>query len=464
MKPAELVEAALKLSTADGCVVLVEVVDRANIRWANNTLTTNGVTNGQRVTVISAVAGGAGTAAGVLSRAGVDEHTLGELVRASEAAARSAGPVPDAQPLVGGDAADGWDEAPEHTSIGIFGDVAPALGEAFGAAKAANNLLFGFAEHEMKTTYLGTSAGLRRRHVQPTGALNLNAKSSDFARSAYLAIPTADFVGVDLVSGGEDLAGRLGWAKRRVELPAGRYETLLPPDAVADLITYAHYAGGSARDAAEGRSVYSRPGGGTRIGDQLCGDTIRVTLSSDPYAAGIACAPFVMAHANNELESVFDDGLALSPTEWINDGILSSLITTRHSAAQNDLPVTPFIDNLTMRASTGGSNATIAEMVANTERGLLLTCVWYVRPVDQQSMLLTGLTRDGVYLVEDGEVTGAVNNFRFNESPVELLHRIEEAGRSERCLGREFGEYFNRAEMPALRIGDFNMSSVSQAA
>ena len=464
MNSARIVEAGLKLSSADGCVVLVEEVDRANIRWANNTLTTNGITNSRRVTVISTVAGSAGTAVGVMTRAGIDDNSLADLVGASEAAAREQGPTPDAMPLVEGDTDEGWDADPEHTSIAVFADVAPSLGAAFGAARAAGNLLFGYAEHQMATTYLGTSTGIRRRHAQPTGAMTLNAKSSDFSRSAYLGLPTEDFVGVDLEAAGEQLATRLGWATRQVELPAGRYETLLPPAAVADLIVFAHAASGTLRDAADGRSVYSRPGGGTRIGEQLCGDTVRVTVSSDPTAAGMVCAPFMMSQANGGFQSIFDNGLTLTPTDWIRDGELAALISTRFMAAQHDRPATPFIDNLTMTASTGGSDTSLADMVAHTERGLLLTCLWYIRPVDMQSLLLTGLTRDGVYLIENGEVTGAVNNFRFNESPVELLRRIDEAGRSERALGREFGEYFNRVSMPPLRIGDFNMSSVSQAA
>jgi predicted Zn-dependent protease len=102
-------------------------------------------------------------------------------------------------------------------------------------------------------------------------------------------------------------------------------------------------------------------------------------------------------------------------------------------------------------------------MTAATEDGLLMTCMWYIREVDPQTLLLTGLTRDGVYKVEGGEVVGEVNNFRFNESPVSLLSRIAEAGRTERTFSREWGEYMNRTAMPALRIADFNMSTVSQA-
>jgi len=102
-------------------------------------------------------------------------------------------------------------------------------------------------------------------------------------------------------------------------------------------------------------------------------------------------------------------------------------------------------------------------MVARTGRGLLLTCLWYIREVDPQTLLLTGLTRDGVYLVENGEVTGAVNNFRFNESPVTMLGRVTEAGATGPALPREWGDYFSRSAMPPLRVDGFNMSSVSQA-
>jgi predicted Zn-dependent protease len=102
-------------------------------------------------------------------------------------------------------------------------------------------------------------------------------------------------------------------------------------------------------------------------------------------------------------------------------------------------------------------------MIAGTKRGLLLTCLWYIREVDPEQLLLTGLTRDGVYLVEDGRVTAVVNNFRFNESPVDLLRRITEVGAAEQTLPREWNDYFTRTVMPPIRVPDFNMSTVSQA-
>ena len=210
----------------------------------------------------------------------------------------------------------------------------------------------------------------------------------------------------------------------------------------------------------DGRTVFSKPGGGTRVGESLSSQP--VTLRSDPFAAGIGCSPFVVAHASSRDSSVFDNGLPLGPTDWISDGVLSALIQTRYSARLTGLPVTPAIDNLIFETAAPAPPS-LDEMIASTERGLLLTCLWYIREVDPQTLLLTGLTRDGVYLVENGEVTGAVNNFRFNESPVGMLSRLAEVGASVPTLPREWGDYFNRVIMPPLRIEGFNMSSVSQA-
>ena len=177
---------------------------------------------------------------------------------------------------------------------------------------------------------------------------------------------------------------------------------------------------------------------------------------------GLECAPFNVASSSGNESSVFDNGLPLGRTDWIRDGELSALLQTRHSAGMTGQPVTPAIDNLVL--SVDGATGGIDDLVAGTERGLLLTCLWYIREVDPQSLLLTGLTRDGVYLVENGEITGAVNNFRFNESPVDLLRRFSHASQTVPSFSREWGDdYFSRTATPALRVPDFNMSSVSQA-
>jgi predicted Zn-dependent protease len=340
----------------------------------------------------------------------------------------------------------------------VFGQFVGALGDAFDAAAAADRRLYGFAEHAMTSAFLGSSTGLRLRHDQPTGKAELNAKSADLASSAWAGAATRDFTDIQVADMHAGLARQLDWAARKIDLPAGRYETLLSPAAVADLLIYLYWSAG-AKDAIDGRTVFSKPGGGTRVGEQLA--SLPLTLRSDPGAAGLQCAPFVIAHASGRTSSVFDNGLALAPTEWISGGTLAALVQTRHSAALSGLPVTPSIGNLLLEAP--GSGSSLDQMIADTGRGLLVSCLWYIREVDPQTLLLTGLTRDGVYLVENGEVTGAVNNFRFNESPVALLPRITQAGASGPALPREWSDNFSRAAMPPVRVDGFNMSSVSQA-
>jgi predicted Zn-dependent protease len=463
MTPQETVERALAQASADDCIVIADETSDANLRWAGNTLTTNGVARSRRLTVIAIEHRAEGMATGVVSRAGVRDGHVTDVVRAAEQAASESSVAEDAQSLIepsGRQPFGDWGAPVAETEIGVFTDFAAALGNAFAVAQASGRKLYGFAQHELSCTFLGTSTGLRLRHDQPTGRLELNSKSADLERSAWAGTATRDFRDVDVAGLDAGLAQRLDWAKRRVSLPAGRYETLLSPSAIADLLIYAYRSAG-AKDALDGRTVFSKPGGGTRVGDRLA--ALPVTLRSDPGEPGVACAPFVLAHASSRDSSVFDNGLPLAPTEWIKEGKLNALIQTRHSATLTGLPLTPAIDNLIFEAGPGEAGPALDEMIAGTRNGLLVNCLWYIRGVDPQTLLVTGLTRDGLYLVEGGEVIGAVNNFRFNESPVGMLDRLVEVGRTRPCLPREWGDYFSRVAAPPVRVEGFNMSSVSKA-
>ncbi len=472
VSPQDTVERALAVAKSDAgptsaaeCIVIAEETSTANLRWAGNTLTTNGVAATRNLTVIAIdrrAGGGAGV--GVVARAGVTPDQVEDVVLEAEKAAAEASPAEDTGALVPADATarsgkSDWSDLPAATSIGVFRSFAAQLGETLRAAEGGGRKLYGFAEHGVTSTFLGTSAGLRLRHDQPAGRLELNAKSPDMERSAWAGAATRDFTDVDVAAFDAGLAERLSWQARRVELPAGRYEAVLPPSAVSDLMIYLYWSAG-ARDAADGRTVFSRPGGGTRVGERLTGEP--VSLFSDPSYPGLQCAPFVVAHASGRDLSVFDNGLTSGRTPWISSGRLGALYSSRYSAGLTGLPVTPAVDNLIMTSDSPASGS-LDSMIASTKRGLLLTCLWYIREVDPQTLLLTGLTRDGVYLVEEGEVTGAVNNFRFNESPVGMLGRLLEVGATEQTLPREWGDYFNRTAMPPLRVEAFNMSSVSQA-
>ncbi len=457
--PQSLVEHALATSTSDDCIAIVRDGTSANLRWANNTLTTNGVMHSVDVTVIGFVRGSGGVSSGSVSGSATTQAQVTALVQAADAAARAASPAEDAADLAAGEVAADWDDAPLPTDIHVFDRFAPELGEAFGRAGDGGRVLYGFVSHQHTTTFLGSTTGLRLRHVQPTGHWACTAKDSALTRSAWVGGATRDFADVDALGMEADVAERLRWAERQVDLPAGRYDTIMPPSAVADVMIDAYWYAG-ARDAHDGQSVYSRRGGGTRIGDRIAREGVH--LFSDPARPGLECEPFVTATTSTNEQSVFDNGLPLGRHDWITDGRLTSLIQTRHSAGITGQPVTPYVDNLVLEVE--GGTGGIDELVAGTERGLLLTCLWYIREVDPQSLLLTGLTRDGVYLVENGEITGAVNNFRWNESPVDLLDRFTQASATVPSFSREWGDdYFSRTATPALRIPDFNMSSVSQA-
>jgi predicted Zn-dependent protease len=444
---ADLVEQVLGLSQADGCVVVLQQSSTVDLRWASSTLTTNGSRRTRHLTVISVV----GTSVGVRSASVLDD--LEGLVRASEQAARESGQDEDFAPLVEGAAATDFDAPAETTSTEVFTQLARDLGESFRGEVRQ----YGYATHDVTTTWLGSSNGLRLRHVQPNGYVEMTGKNDRRGGSSWVGQHTRDFADLSIPALDAELRRRLSWTERFVDLPAGRYETILPPSALADLLIYTYWAA-SGRDAAEGRTVFSKPGGSTRIGEVLAPQGF--SLRSDPNHPTLGTTPFLVTGGSSSTVSVFDNGLPLPATTWVDDGRLTALTQTRASAAKAAVPVTPFVPNL---LADGGGTATVDELVAGTERGLLLTCLWYIREVDPESLLLTGLTRDGVYLVEDGQVTGVVNNFRWNESPLDLLGRASEVGRSVPTLPREWSDYFTRTQMPALRIPDFNMSSVSPA-
>ena len=453
--PQRLVDHALETSTSEQCIAIVNDTTSANLRWANNTLTTNGVMHAIDVTVIAFQGAGNASVSGTAS----SPDQVRALVESADRAAALADAAEDRAELVTGDAARDWSDPPGDTSIQVFENFASQLGEAFSRADAEKRILYGFVFHEVTTTYLGSSTGLRLRHVQPTGHYGCTAKNTELTNSAWVGGATRDFKDVDGTRMASDLATRLSWGERRLDLPAGRYDTILPPTAVADVLIDAYWSAG-ARTSADGQTIFSKPGGGTRIGEQMVNAGVR--LHSDPSYAGLECAPFVITGGSSDRTSVYDNGVPLGPTDWISDGRLTSLMQTRHTADLMGQPTTPGIDNLVLDIE--GSSGTEADLVAGMEDGLLLTCMWYIREVDPQTMLLTGLTRDGVYRVEGGEITGAVNNFRFNESPIDMLRRYTHASQTELSFSREWGdEFFSRTATPALRVPDFNMSSVSQA-
>lgn len=446
----EVVERALGAATVEETIVIVTDSSEASLRWAGNSMTTNGISTLRRWTVVSIVRDSSGARVGTVSSTSVDPEDIDAVVKVAETAARAANLAEDAMPLITGDGAPAsWDAPSERTSIDVFASLTGGLASGFDGA----DTLYGFAHHQIETVWLGSSTGLRKRYTQPTGSVEINGKRGDGSAWVGAGTPLFDDIAIEKLL--VELSTRLDWASTSIELPAGRYETILPPSAVADLMIYLMWTM-EGRGAEEGHTALSRAGG-TRIGERL--GHLPLTLYSDPQAAGLEYSPFLATGSSNDSVSLFDNGMPTSRVDWIKGGVVNALAYPRFAAERFDARITVPGDNLILT----GADAGIDDMIARTERGLLLTTLWYIREVDPTTLLLTGLTRDGVYSIEDGRVTGAVNNFRFNESPLDLLRRVTEAGATRPTLPREWKDWFTRTAMPPLRIPDFHMSSVSAA-
>jgi predicted Zn-dependent protease len=458
----ETAEEVLRLGTAQadvtGCVALVAEESAAHLRWAGNELTTHGEAWSRSVVVVAVIEGRAGARVGICAHRGDIRGVLPYVVAAATARARAAEPAEDARPLVPAGSPDPeWGEPVGETTTAAFADLAPALAAGIAEARGRGHRLAGYAEDVRATTFLATSTGVRRRADRAARRLELAARADDGGASAW-ETAAGDLGGEAFRALHDRLEVQLRWGRRRLPLRPGRYETVLPPAAVADLMTHVYAALGG-RDAAEGHSAFSGPGGRTRVGERLSDLPLR--LRGDPAAPGLECASFVVAPASDGVRSVFDNGLPLAATAWIDDGVLAALLQSRFSAALTGLPLTPPLDNLILDAP--GRGGTLDDFVAHTERGLLLTSLWYLREVDPATLLLTGVTRDGVYLVDGGEVVGAVPNFRFNESPVDLLRRITDVGGPVPTRGREGDDAVAHAAMPPVRVADFALATPSEA-
>lgn len=455
----DLVDAALEAgAAADDVVVVVRRDDATNLRWAANQLTTTGTTSTMSVGVVVVRDLDRGRAYGGLTRQVQDVAGVRRLVADAAAAAARAEAAEDAAPLVAGPVSPAFGEEPDEASPERLAGTARDLGELFARSEAEGREMFGFAEHTTTTTWTATSAGTRHRAVEPYGTVELNGKSHDRTRSAWAGTGSREPADVDVPALAAEVVQGLDWQASRVDVAPGRHRVVLTPSATADVLG-SWLFGADARTAADGRGVFARPGGGTRLGERLT--DVPLTVRDDPAHPVLGTSDVVSATSTDAFSSVFDTGLAVPGTRYLDAGVLGGLVSSRHTAALAGVPVAPWAGNLLVDLD-GGAGST-ADLVAGMGDGLLVTCLWYVRTVDEQTMLVTGLTRDGVYVVRGGEVVGATSNFRFNDSPAAMLGRVRGAGAPQVCLPRELGDYLPRAQAPALLVDGFHLSSVSEA-
>jgi predicted Zn-dependent protease len=452
----DLVEKILAKATSDDCIVLVRDKTQANLRWASSTLTTNGVIATRSVTVIAFIATGSAMASGGVTRTSVEEGDIDSILAEALAAAKASGQADDYAPLAKEVSYGNWSDKHTPTGPEVFSKFAPDLGAMMQASKSDGIELFGYAEHTHESLWVGSKGGMRLRYDSPVGRVEMTGKSHGRSRSTWSGVETHDFKDVSVERIDKEIRQRLNWQERKVDLPAGRYTSIVPSGAVADLFTYMMWVS-SGRDAFEGQSVFSKKGGGTRVGEKLSNRSLQ--LYSDPKDQQLPGSPFISAAVSSPFTSVFDNGQEAKRVDWLKDGVLTSLLQTRASAKLTSLPYTPLGDNLIMKVD--GASGNLEDLIEKVDNGLLLTTLWYIRMVDPNTLLLTGLTRDGVYHVKGGEVVGATNNFRWNDSPVSALSRIAQASESAWTQPREWAGDITSMKAPALVINDFNMSTVS---
>ena len=451
----EAVEVALELLGKDGGVVIGGNSATNNLRWANSALTTNGDAIDQTLSISAFVEVPGGIASGMSSGQIRSRADIEDLVSASKASAVSAGPSVDAMDLVSGPQHSDFHDQASDLDVHEISHIANGLSEIFALR---DQEFFGYAEQSLDTTYVGTSSGTRMRYSERTSRFELCAKSVDRKRSAWSGQGGTTLTDVDTHKHLIDVTQKLDIQLKQVDTAPGRHQVSLSPSAVSDLMIYLLWSS-AARDAAEGRSAFSNVKGGTRVGEQL--SSRKLTLATDPNISGIETFDHVVNLGSSALGSAFDTGLKIDRTELISDGVLAALGSSRHAAQVAKLPFTPLTDNISLVDSQGSGSLT--ELAQRMGEGLLVTCLWYIREVDPQNLLLTGLTRDGVYVVSGGEIVGATNNFRFNESPIDMLSRVVDAGETVPCLPREWADWFSRAQVAPLTIEGFNLSTRSDA-
>jgi predicted Zn-dependent protease len=427
-----LLQRVLLQSRADHCEVSLRASARGNLRTARNAVSTAGM-NEDHVVTVKAMFGRRSASA---SANQLDDATLRRTVHAAEELARLSPEDPEwvaplgPQPYLAVPAA--WSEATSRLSPAERAALsAPGLAVARERGCRVASYLEDTRSVEARLSSTGLFGYRRGTRVD----YSVTMRTADDAGSGSAAVDQNDVARLDTAGAARIAAEKAVASRERRPLAPGAYPVILEPLAAAELLDLLMEAL-DARAADEGRSAFSRPGSGTRIGEKLFSES--VTLRSDPTDANVPGSPWA------------SDGRAHGSQTWIERGTLRALHGSRYWSEKSGTPLPPQPSRYTM----DGGGGTLEELIRGTARAVLVTRLWYIRSVDPRTLLYTGLTRDGTFLVEDGRIAHAVNNFRFNESPIAMLQDVQALSAPVRANG---------AMVPAMRLGRFDFTSVSDA-
>lgn len=432
-----LLKKALSYSKADECEVSLNATEGGNIRYAKNAISTAG-----DITTISlAVSSTFGKKTGTATINEFDDASLQKVVQRSEELAQLAPENPEHMPLLGPqEFKDSITYNP--TTAAMTPDTrADAVAKSIKVAEDAKLEAAGYIENSVNAVAIMNSKGLFAYNKDTDVIFSVTMRNAEGTGSGYAARGYNDVSKLDTLTATKIAATKAAGSVGAKAIEPGKYTVILEPVAAVYMLENM-FRGFDARNADEGRSFMSKPGGGNRLGDQLMDE--KVTIYSDPF--------------NPELPSSTwsRDGFKQERINWVEKGVVKNLAYSRYWAQQKNVQPVPFGNNYIME----GGTASLEDLIKSTEKGILVSRLWYIRMVDPQTLLLTGLTRDGTFYIENGEIKFPVKNFRFNESPVIMLNNVEALGKPERSISVEsYRSYL----VPPMKIRDFTFTSLSDA-
>jgi len=432
-----LLQKVLKYSKADECEINISGEKKGNLRYARNEVSTSGAQITQNLVVQSAF----GKKVGVATTNEFSEEAFEKVVRQSEELAKLAPENPEYMGVLSPQQykkTSGFFDATANITPDFRAD---AVAKSLELSRAQNLAAAGFMEDRHGYSAMLNSKQLFAYYPSTNINFSLTVRTPDGTGSGYVARGYSDVTKLDTASATKIAIQKSTGSVGAKALEPGKYTVILEPTAAAVLLENIFF-NIDARSADEGRSFLSKQGGKTKLGEKIVDE--RITIYSDPNNPDLPAAPWA------------NDGQPMERINWIEKGIVKNMAYSRFWAQKKGVKPIPFPNNMIV----AGGSATLEEMIASTKKGILVTKLWYIREVDPQTLLLTGLTRDGTFFIENGKIKHPVKNFRFNESPVIMLNNLETLGKPERVVSTESDENYM---IPPMKIREFTFSSLSDA-
>ncbi|MDF0709170.1 TldD/PmbA family protein [Flagellimonas okinawensis] len=427
----KILEKALSFSKADACEINLSGSNSGNIRYARNTVSTAGYRSTQSLVVQSSFGKKVGTA----TIDEFDDASLEKVVRRAEELAQLSPENPEFMPPLGPQT---YDESitykestakvtPEYRAEVAYKSIEPAAAQDVTAA--------GFLDDSAEFSAMINSNGLFAYNQSTDVDFTVTMRTNDGTGSGWVTRDYNDIDKFDAAEASKIAIDKAVMSREARAIEPGKYTVILEPAASIGLLQNM-FRSFNARSADEGRSFMSAKDGGTKLGQKIVDE--RVNIWSDPLNPEVPTSTWNGA------------GQPLKKTSWIENGVVKNLAYDRYWAEQKGVDPVPFPSNGIME----GGDESLEDMIKGTKKGILVTRFWYIRSVDPQTLLYTGLTRDGTFYIENGRIKFPVKNFRFNESPIIMLNNLESLGQQVRVNGNL---------IPYMKIRDFTFTSLSDA-